>query len=274
MSIESEVAAHYSRPDFEAAIVEALASAGKSTDPIATGDLVGVDEFHFGWRPATVAFAADLAFPPGAHVLDIGSGIGGPARYFAEVSDLRVTGIDLTPDFVATAIGLTRRCGLADRVDFRQGSALSLPFPDATFDGATIIHVGMNIADKAKVFAEAHRVLKPGSRFGVYEAMRGRDGDLAYPMPWAETPATSFVETPATYRRLLEAAGFTIEHEVDRSALVAELGRKMRETAARDGLPAVGLQILLGPSLPARMGNALAAIDAGILAPTEIIARA
>ncbi|MCB1503333.1 MAG: ubiquinone biosynthesis protein, partial [Bauldia sp.] len=134
--------------------------------------------------------------------------------------------------------------------------------------------VGMNIADKARLFAEARRVLKPGARFGLYEAMRGGDGDVAYPLPWADGDATSFVETPDTYRRLLAAAGFTVEHEADRSALVSEIGRKMREHVATSGPPPVGLQILLGPSMSARIANVMAAVDAGAIVPTEIIARA
>jgi ubiquinone/menaquinone biosynthesis C-methylase UbiE len=273
MSIEQEVAAHYGRPGFLDAILAALASTGKATDRIDPVDLAGVDEFHLGWRPATVAFAEDLAFPSGAHILDIGSGIGGPARYFAVVHRLRVTGIDLTPDFVATAIGLSERTGLADRVSFEEGSALALPFADASFDGATLIHVGMNIADKATLFAETRRVLKPGARFGLYEAMRG-DGAFGYPLPWADGEATSFVETPATYRRLLEAAGFAVEREVDRSAMVAEIGRQMREHAARGGPPPVGLQILLGPSMSARIANVMQAVESGAIRPTEIIAHA
>ncbi len=273
MSIEKDVVAHYGRPGFLEAILAGLTASGKPTDRIDPADIAGVDEFHLGWRPATVAFAEDLAFPAGAHILDIGSGIGGPARYFAAVHGLRVTGIDLTPDFVATAIGLSERTGLADRVSFREGSALALPFPDASFDGATLIHVGMNIADKATLFAEARRVLRRGARFGLYEAMRG-DGAFAYPMPWADGEATSFVETPATYRRLLEAAGFTVEHEIDRGALVAAIGREMREQAARGGPPPVGLQILLGPSMSTRIGNVLAAVEAGAIRPTEIVARA
>ena len=273
MSIEQDVAAHYGRPGFLDAILAALAATGKATDRIDPVDLAGVDEFHLGWRPATVAFAEDLAFPSGAHILDLGSGIGGPARYFAAVHGLHVTGIDLTPDFVATAIGLSERTGLAGRVSFEAGSALALPFADASFDGATLIHVGMNIADKATLFAEARRVLKPGARFGLYEAMRG-DGAFAYPLPWADGEATSFVETPATYRRLLEAAGFAVEREVDRSALVAELGRQMRDHASRGGPPPVGLQILLGPSMSARIANVMKAVEAGAILPTEIVARA
>ena len=185
---------------------------------------------------------------------------------------MRVTGIDLTEDYVSTATGLTRRCGLGTVVDFRQANALALPFADAAFDGAYTIHVAMNIADKAKLFAEARRVLKAGARFGVYDLMRTGDGDLAYPMPWAATEATSFVETPSTYRALLAAAGFTVESEADRGDLTRELARQMREKAAKDGPPPIGLHTLMGPATPERLGNVLKAVDARTISPMEMIA--
>ena len=121
------------------------------------------------------------------HLLDVGSGIGGPARTFADAFGCRVTGVDLTEEFVEAANALTRRCGLSDRVSFRQASALALPFADASFDAATLIHVGMNIEDKAGLFAEVRRVLKPDARFGVYDIMRVAEGEIPYPMPWAAT---------------------------------------------------------------------------------------
>ncbi|MGO1077446.1 class I SAM-dependent methyltransferase [Inquilinus sp. CA228] len=168
------------------------------------------------------------------------------------------------------------RCGLAHLVSFRQGSALAMPFPDTTFDAATLIHVGMNIADKAALFAEVRRVLKlkPGARFGVYEVMRMAEGELPYPMPWAAAPETSFVEPPETYRRLLRQAGFTIEAEHDRSELALRLGREARERAATRGPSPLGPHLLMGPGAPQRVANVMAAVERGLIAPVEIIARA
>ena len=141
------------------------------------------------------------------HVLDIGSGLGGPARHFAEAFGCRVTGIDLTPEFVETANALTRRLGLADRVAFQQGSGVSLPFPAGVFDAATLIHVGMNIGDKARLFSEARRVLKDGARFGVYDVMHVQPDAVFLPHAMGESPATGFLEKPDNYRRLLGEAG-------------------------------------------------------------------
>src|SRR5689334_24528961 len=151
---------------------------------------------------------------PGMHLLDVGCGIGGPARYFAG-RGCQVTGIDLTEEFVRVAESLTRRVKLDQTVKFRQASALELPFASDTFDGAYEIHVGMNIADKAGVFREVARVLKPNARFAIYDLMRSAEGALAFPVPWAQTQETSFVASMEEYRQGLEGAGFRIEHQRD-----------------------------------------------------------
>jgi ubiquinone/menaquinone biosynthesis C-methylase UbiE len=274
MGIEDEVAAHYSRGGLEQAILAALRNAGKDVDHLVAADLAGADEFHLGWKPATVELAKDMGLAPDMRVLDIGCGLGGPARYFAEAHMCRVDGIDLTADFVACATALTRRCGLADRVRFQQASALALPFESHCFDRATLIHVGMNIADKPGLFAEARRVLKPDGLLCVYDVMRMQPTPLTYPMPWAETEATSFVETPATYRALLAASGFTVVDGQNRRELSLALWKQMREAAARHGPPALSLHVLMGPAMPARVGNAMAALEAGTIAPIEMLARA
>jgi len=273
MDIERQVASHYTQGRLESAILDALTKSGKDPDKLAHTDLSGADEFHLGWYAETDDFARELGFPRDSHVLDIGSGIGGPARHVAAVLGCRVTGLDLTEEFVQVATSLTQRCGLADRVSFRQGSALALPFEDGTFDGAMLMHVGMNIADKARLFSEARRVLKPGKRFGVYDIMRVGEGALPYPMPWAMTEATSFVEEPEAYRRHLASGGFEVEKERNRRDFVLTLAREMREKIAREGMPPLGPQIL-GADMQERIGNLMKVLERGTIAPIEIIARA
>ena len=273
MDTERQVATHYTRGALLPAFLDALKQMGKDPDRLAAMDLATGDEFHLGGLPATAALAKDLGLAPGMHVLDVGSGVGGPARYFAEAHQCRVTGIDLTEEFVQVATELTRRCALDNLVAFRQGSALDLPFDAATFDAATLIHVGMNIADKARLFDEVRRVLKPGGVFCVYDVMRSGEGDLPYPMPWAQTAVTSFVEAPATYRRLMNAAGFKIEREENRSAFVLDLAREMKAKIERDGLPPLNTHILIGPEAKVRFGNVTATLEQGVIAPVEMIAR-
>lgn len=273
MTTERDVARHYSHGGLERAILDALRSAGKDIDRLQPSDLSAADELHLGWLAATAELASDLALSPGMRLLDVGSGIGGPARYFAEHHAASVIGVDLTEEYVGVAAALTARCGLADRVSFVRASALALPFEDGAFERATLIHVGMNIADKAGALREIHRVLGKDGVFAVYDIMHVDGGELPYPMPWAETTATSFVETPDTYRRLLEDAGFAIEAERNRRDMALGLGRQMREDAAKNGVPPLGLHTLMGPATPQRIGNVMAALSAGTIAPIQMLAR-
>src|SRR5262249_2791622 len=142
------------------------------------------------------------------------------------------------------------------------------------FDRATLIHVGMNIEDKARLFAEVHRVLKRGGRFGVYEVMRVGEGELPYPMPWAVTPETSFVETPEAYERLLTEAGFRIASKRSQEELTLKLLAEMRAKAAASGPPPLGLHVIMGPAAKERLANVFASVENGLVAPIEIIAEA
>src|SRR5215475_10402013 len=148
MSIEANVANYYTRGRLEDSVLQALSKAGKDLANLTHGDLAALDEFHVGGREATQELAAQMELGPGLHLLDVGSGIGGPARYFAAEHGCKVTGIDLTEEFVSVAKGLTRQTKLDRLVEFWHGSALAMPFEPASFDRAYTIHVGMNIADK------------------------------------------------------------------------------------------------------------------------------
>ena len=169
---------------------------------------------------------------------------------------------------------LTRRLGMEGQVSFEQGSALSMGFSDATFDVATLLHVGMNIAEKARLFADVRRVLIPGGIFGIYDQMREADGDLTFPVPWASVPQTSFVEAPTTYKRLLVESGFEILWE--RSCREDALASFNQQTAAKPdstALPPLGVQITMGSNAAAKMANHRSNIERGLIAPNEIVAR-
>jgi SAM-dependent methyltransferase len=276
MDLEQTVAQHYAQGSLEARIWKALAASGKDLAQLTPADLAPVDEFHVGGRQATVAFAQELGAAPGDQLLDIGSGLGGASRYFAQERGCQVTGIDLTGELVSTAQTLAVQVGLAGRVSYRQGSALAMPFAAQAFDGAYMLHVGMNIEDKAALFAEVRRVLKPGGGFGIYDVLgEGAAGELPFPLPWARTPATSFVQSLGSYGRLLEEAGFRVERTRDRSEFALGFLRRMRpavEPAA--AAPQLGLHLLLGEAAPRMFANLMATIARGQLAPVEIICRA
>jgi ubiquinone/menaquinone biosynthesis C-methylase UbiE len=272
--VETQVAQHYARPDVEQAILEALIASGKDPDRLTPADLSAVDEFHTAGRQATVDFAAQVDFAPGMHVLDIGCGIGGPSRFFAAERGCRVTGIDLTEDYVRTAAALARRVGLADRVSYRQASALALPFEAGTFDGAYMMHVGMNVADKPSLFAGVRRVLKGGAAFGIYDVMRTGPGELRFPLHWATTPETSFVVGAAEYRRALTAAGFDIVKERERGDFARAFFRQVAARAAEQGgPPPLGIHILLKRDVPQKLANLMSHLESGTVAPVELICR-
>ena len=274
MEVEQAVAAHYAHGSLEETILDALAAAGKNPNQLAPKDLAPVDEFHVGGRQATLAFAQQFGLQPGMRLLDIGCGLGGAARYFAHEHGCSVSGIDLSTEYVNVANALAARVGLDERVSCEPGSALALPFEAGVFDAAYMLHVGMNIEDKARLFAEVRRALKPSGLFGIYDVMRLAEGDLSYPVPWASGPESSFVADAASYRRLLEAAGFEVVKERNRRDFALEVFAQMRARAAGGPPAPLGLHIVMGPSAGQKVKNMIADIGAGLIAPTELICRA
>lgn len=268
--VEAKVAAHYAGAGLHERIMERLAAAGIPAGKVTADDLKPVDEFHIGGAEATAALLDQLTIGPETRVLDVGCGIGGPARMLAGRHGARVTGIDLTPDFVEAARRLTEAVGL--RAEFVQGSALDLPFADASFDLATLLHVGMNIEAKPRLFAEVARVLLPGGGFAVFDVMRF-GGHPAFPLPWAEDGSSSFLETPEAYLAAAEAAGFALVARRDRGEVAKAFFARMRVQMAGKAPPVVGLPLLLGPRAQEKVGNMVAAVEAGDIQPVEMIFR-
>jgi MPBQ/MSBQ methyltransferase len=264
VDVHDVVRAHYGGADLESAILRALADAGVDTEALTVADLAPVDELHAGFLEATQHLLTTLGVDAGSRLLDVGCGIGGPARVAASTYSCHTTGIDLTPDFVTTAAALTEKVGLSGLVNFEVASGDDLPFADGSFDRAMLIHVGMNLPDKAAVFAEVRRVLSDGGRFGLYDQMRAGEGELPFPLPWAESSESSFVATPEEYADLLTAAGFEVVHTEDRTAAVGGPPR-----AGRGGLSP---QAIFGPAFGERIGNNIAATRAGLLAPVLMVA--
>nr|WP_246206261.1 class I SAM-dependent methyltransferase [Propylenella binzhouense] len=272
--MESGVSRHYSAYDVLNRIRAALAEMGYAAGARVPPEVLKpVDEFHIGGAQATADLLEHLEIGPGTEVLDIGSGIGGPARAVALRCGCHVTGVDLTPQFVETARALSEMSGVAERVRFEVGSATDLPLPDAGFDLALLLHVGMNIRDKAALFREAHRVLRPGGTFAVYDVMRTGAGELAFPVPWAETADLSALEPPEVYRGCAEAAGFALLREENRGAIALDFFARIRAQAADAAASPLGLHVLMGPNVAQKTANMVAAIGAGTIAPVQMIFR-
>jgi MPBQ/MSBQ methyltransferase len=254
---------HYRGDDLEGMVLRALEATGVDVAALRVEDLAGLDQLHAGFGPATEHLLDALDLTPDLTLLDVGCGVGGPARMAAARHGCRVTGIDLSPDFVALARSLTERVGLSSLVSHDLGSATDLPYPDGSFARAMMNHVGMNIPDKSRVFTEVRRVLEPGGLFAVYEQMRIGDGELTFPMPWADDETSSFVGTRESYAALLDRAGFRIEHDEDRTA-----------ANAAGGPPApgaLGPGVLFGPGFGERLGNNIAAAMEGTLGAVLVV---
>ncbi len=265
---------HYNKGDLLAVIKNALAAAGKSLDAVSADDLAPVDEFHIGGRQASVDFIGQLGLGPGDHLLDVGCGIGGPARFAAAAYGCRVTGLDITPAFIQAGRELNGWVGMSDQVRLEPGSALDMPFDGGRFDAVMMLHVGMNIADKAGLFAQAARVVKPGGLFGVYDVMRLGEGALDFPVPWAAGPETSALAAPADYRAAFSAAGFDIIAERDRHGFAVDFFVAMqKKSAAAGGPPPLGVHLLFGEQRAEIMGNMIGNLKAGRMGPVEMIGR-
>jgi ubiquinone/menaquinone biosynthesis C-methylase UbiE len=274
MSTEARIASHYTQERLKEKILQAVMETARDPGHLTAGDFAAVDEFHVGGLEATQQLATQMELRPGLRLLDVGSGIGGPARYFAAEHNCKVTGIDLTEEFVEVAKSLTQLVKLDRLAEFQRASAFDLPFEPETFDGAYMIHVGMNIADKAGLCREVRRVLKPGGLFTVFDIMRTGGGAIRYPVPWALTEETSFVAAPEAYRDALEKAGFRIEQERSRKAFAIEFTQRVIARMAQTGPPVLGMQLLMGDKMQAMIANILATMQEGVLEPIELFARA
>ncbi len=275
MSLETDVARHYGAGDLLARIDGALEKAGFDPHHLTIDNLKPVDEFHTGGIEATTALLDQLTIDPAMRVLDVGCGLGGTARHILHRYGAHVVGVDLTPDYVAVARALNERIQLSAGIDLHEGSALELPLDEDDFDLVTMFHVGMNISDKSRLFAEVARVLKPGGQFALFDVMGGEaaEDSLVFPLPWARTADLSHVALPAVYRRAAQAAGFEQVAERDRTVFAQDYFDRVKRKIASEGQPPLGIHILMGETAGDKIANYLTNLAAARLAPTEMIFR-
>jgi MPBQ/MSBQ methyltransferase len=211
--------------------------------------LAPLDQFHSGGIAATRELAALAGIGAGQRLLDVGCGVGGPARLLAAECRAEVTATDLTADYLGLGRALSERSGV--QVNFVCADALALPVTDAIFDVVWTQHAAMNIADKPGLYGELRRVLKRGGRLALHDIFVGpAPGALALPVPWADTPGESFLLQPTTLRNLLAGLGFRERAWIDRTAATIAYFERTPATSR-----AFGTQLLLGPGFPDMAAN-------------------
>lgn len=271
-SLEQVVADHYRVSDLTSNILKGLETLGVDLKSVTINDLSPVDEFHVGGREATDYAISQMSLSNSDYILDVGSGIGGAARVIATQIGCTIAGIDLTPEYVETAIALTQLTGLEDKTNFQVASALNMPFEDDTFDAAISMHVAMNIVDRPTLYKEIARVMKPGATLCLYDVMKKNEEPLDFPVPWANTAASSHLETPDDMAVLLNNAGFEVGLTDDRTEFAnAYFDRRL---AAVAGTPSpLGPHLIMGSSAKDKFKNIRRNINKGRVAPVLMTAR-
>ncbi len=255
---------HYRATGLTERLKTALAALGPEDQRLTPQQLGTLDQFHTRGLAATAELAKVAGIAAGMSVLDVGSGIGGPARFLAAAYGCKVTGVDLSEPFVDAARYLTERTGLSGQVTFRTGSALELPFEDSGFDVVLLQHVAMNIADRARLYREIRRVLRRGGKFATFDVVL-KGGEPHYPVPWAPTAATSFLLTADATREAIEPAGFRVLAWQDDTEAAKAWIAQLRASGPP---PSPNLGVVMGPDfaqLAANLGRNLMEGRLGIL---------
>lgn len=247
---DSEHTQHYTAGDLAAAVAAALGRPHPGEMGRALAALAELDQYHTGGIEATHALARRAALTETDRVLDIGGGLGGPARTIAYAHGCQVTVLDLTEAYCRAGERLSAWAGLADRVRFYHGDALEIPFADGSFDVVWTQHSTMNIADKPGLYAEIRRVLRPGGRLAFQEVLAGPAGEPHFPTLWARTPAASFLATPETLAAILSTTGLVLQawEETSAWAITWLAERQSALLATPDAALPAGLPRVLGPA--------------------------
>jgi ubiquinone/menaquinone biosynthesis C-methylase UbiE len=257
---------HYHQKDLTGNIFRAFERAGKDIQKLTREDIARLDEFHIRGREATRELAQMAGLKANMRVLDLGSGVGGPARTLAAEFHCRVVGIDLVAEYCRAAAVLTGRVGLQDRVTFRQGDLMALPFADDCFDAVWFQHTIMNVRDKERMIREAKRVLRRGGRIALHEVFSGSRSPIYFPVPWAGDPSINFLCSFEEFGHLLHSKGFREIKSIDDSTVSLEWFRRIVSMIAgrpKDAPPALSTNLLMGETTAEKGKNVVRNLEEG-----------
>lgn len=265
------VESHYTASDLGERVLAALASMGKDLNALTPQDLAPIDALHLRGRDATRELAQIVGLTSGANILDVGSGMGGSARYLAHEYGCSVTGLDLTEDLCNVATMLSERLNLAQHTRFRHGSALDMPFEDDSFDLVWTEHAQMNIRDKTQLYSEIARVLRPGGKLAFHDIFQGSKQEAHFPLPWANDSSISFLAPPAEIRHYLESLGLIQEHWQDATSVSLSWTLGSIERMKTHGLPPLSQQLILGEDIGVKLQNLVSNLEDDRLAVIQAV---
>lgn len=246
---------YYSPNDLYDKILAGLDKLGTDLSKVTLGDLQPVDEFHIRGDAATKELIALSGFTSDMHILDVGCGIGGSTRRLAHEAGCRVTGIDLSDEYIDVAERLTQLLNMQERVKFEAASALALPYGDNFFDGIWSLQMNMNVDDKLQWLSETCRVLKPGGRAILYEVCAADNTPPHFPVPWAQDKSMSFLVPPDAFRDIITSAGFEITVWNDKTDLARKAFAKITKPVGAPKLPILGVYMLVGDDIGTKAYN-------------------
>ncbi len=265
MTLPDKIISQYSRKHLYSKIIDGLLKAGKDLDTIKPEDLWPVDQFHVGGAESSIKLADQVPLQAGQTWLDAGCGIGGVCRMLAGRHGIKVTGVDLTPEYIDTAKELTDLVGMSNQIQYELANALDLPYQDQVFDGIWTQHVQMNLKSKQNFYNELNRVLKPGGYLVYHDLFQGRNPDLTYPTPWSDDGSISYLVEHVRIQSILHQFELKYLYQQQETSTAITFFEKKLDTNLREHQPELGLHLLMGSATLVKLWNVMENLKNGSL---------